>query len=196
MKEPPDDSTKDKSSLRPQGIRRKGFEGARWTRSRSPRASTRRDLLPLSSKGPVRRDPRDLFRSSVDLHGPFLAEEVSSRNVSRSSPFLGRGVRELPELAPSCYARCDGATDTWMFSKTFCRSKRREKCGAPGRRDPEGRYAPVDPAHAVISFIGMNLFTCCFSRSSILYGNTDEEGFRRSRPEEVADLFLRGLEAR
>ena len=61
----------------------------------------------------------------------------------------------------------------------------------------EGRYRDVDPVHAVISFVGMNLHYLILAPVvHSLWGIKDEEQFRRDRSEQVVDLFLHGLLAR
>lgn len=60
-----------------------------------------------------------------------------------------------------------------------------------------GRIRAVDASHAVTSFIGMNLFYLFFQPLiHSIWEIRDEEAFRRSRPREVVDLFLRGLQSR
>lgn len=61
----------------------------------------------------------------------------------------------------------------------------------------QGRFRSVDPMHALTSFVGMNLFYLFFQPLvHSIWEIRDEEAFRKSRPKEVADIFLRGLEAR
>ncbi len=60
-----------------------------------------------------------------------------------------------------------------------------------------GRLRVIDTRHAMISFVGMNLFYLIMAPifNSILEIN-DAEQFRHQRPEQIVDLFLHGIEAR
>ncbi len=61
----------------------------------------------------------------------------------------------------------------------------------------EGRYRDVDPVHAVISFVGMNLHYLILAPVvHSLWGIKNETQFREERAEQVVDLFLHGLLAR
>jgi TetR/AcrR family transcriptional regulator len=60
-----------------------------------------------------------------------------------------------------------------------------------------GKIRDVDVAHSFVSFIGMNLVYVFFSPIlNTVWEIEDEEAFRRSRPEQVVDLFLNGIRAR
>lgn len=60
-----------------------------------------------------------------------------------------------------------------------------------------GGVRPIDTRHAMISFVGMNLFYLIMAPivNSILEIN-DAEQFRQQRPDQIVDLFLRGIETR
>lgn len=60
-----------------------------------------------------------------------------------------------------------------------------------------GRFREGDSRQALISFIGMNLFYLLFApMANTIWGVQDEEAFRKQRPHEVVELFLRGIERR
>jgi AcrR family transcriptional regulator len=58
-----------------------------------------------------------------------------------------------------------------------------------------GRFRECDSRQALISFIGMNLFYLLFApMANSIWGIEDEEAFRKQRPREVVELFIRGIE--
>ena len=58
-----------------------------------------------------------------------------------------------------------------------------------------GRYRPVDPRQALLSFIGMNMFYLFMAPiANSIWEITDEQTFCTERPRQIVDLFLRGLE--
>jgi len=60
-----------------------------------------------------------------------------------------------------------------------------------------GIFRPVDPRQAMISFLGMNLFYLLVSPIfSLMLEIEDEEEFLQRRPNQIVDIFLRGLVAR
>lgn len=60
-----------------------------------------------------------------------------------------------------------------------------------------GKYRPVDPVQAIVSFAGMNLFYLILAPLvNSLWEVDDERCFREQRPHQVVDLFLHGLLAR
>jgi hypothetical protein len=60
-----------------------------------------------------------------------------------------------------------------------------------------GRLRPMDPRQAMVSFVGMNLFYLLMAPiANFMLEIEDANKFRQRRPDEVVDLFLRGLEGR
>ena len=151
----------------------------------------------------------------------FLYQTILEGLFARVSPFVARLLDEdlppeqrfeelarfyvdlfeqTPELPPILLREMasGGERIREIFSRTILQAEVPRKVRAlleDGVR--RGVFRPVDPPHAVISFIGMNLFYLLFQPlMHSIWEIRDDEAFRRSRPKEVADLFLRGLEAR
>jgi TetR/AcrR family transcriptional regulator len=60
-----------------------------------------------------------------------------------------------------------------------------------------GRLRRLDPRQAMVSFVGMNLFYLLMAPiANFMLEIEDANKFRQRRPDEVVDLFLRGLEGR
>lgn len=58
-----------------------------------------------------------------------------------------------------------------------------------------GQLRDIDPRQVLISFIGMNLFYLLMQPiANSMWEIEDAENFRRERPAQIVDLFLRGLE--
>lgn len=109
-------------------------------------------------------------------------------------------VQDTPELPPIILREmaAGGQRVRRVFSQTLLRADVPARVRAlldEGVRS--GHIRPVDVTHAVTSFIGMNLFYLFFQPLiHSIWEIHDEEAFRRSRPREVVDLFLRGLQSR
>lgn len=130
-----------------------------------------------------------------------LAEDLTAEErFSELARFYIDVFENFPELPPIVLREMasGGERIRGMFSRTVLQVEAPRKVRAlleDGIR--RGAFRPVDPTHAVISFIGMNLFYLLFQPLvHSIWEIRDEEAFRRSRPQEVADLFLRGLETR
>jgi len=66
-----------------------------------------------------------------------------------------------------------------------------------GRGSGEGEFRDVDGRHAMLSFVGMNLFYLMMSPiANSMLEIEDAETFREQRPGHIVDLFMRGLEKR
>lgn len=60
-----------------------------------------------------------------------------------------------------------------------------------------GRFQSVDSRHAIISFIGMNMFYLLMAPAvNSVWEITNDKKFRRERPQQVVNLFLHGLKVR
>jgi TetR/AcrR family transcriptional regulator len=143
----------------------------------------------------------ELFGRASSFMARILAEELSvEARFSELARFYADLFEGSPELPPIILREMasGGERIRGMFSRTVLQIEAPRRARAlldEGIR--RGAFRRVDPAHAVISFIGMNLFYLLFQPLvHSIWEIQDEEGFRRSRPQEVADLFLRGLEAR
>lgn len=114
--------------------------------------------------------------------------------------FYVEAFATTPELPPIVLREMasGGERIREMFRRTLLQVEMPQRARAlleEGAR--RGAFRDVDPVHAVISFMGMNLFYLLFQPLvHSMWEIRDEEAFRRSRPKEVADVFLRGLEAR
>lgn len=61
----------------------------------------------------------------------------------------------------------------------------------------DGSYRSIDVVQATVSFMGMNLFYLFFYPIlNSIWEISDDQAFRRARPEAVVDLFLNGIRAR
>ncbi len=143
----------------------------------------------------------EMFGRLSEVMARILAEDLTvEKRFSELARFYADVFEHSPELAPIILREMasGGERIRGMFSRTILQVEAPRRVRALLEEGIErGALRSVDPAHAVISFIGMNLFYLLFQPLvHSIWEIRDEEGFRRSRPEEVADLFLRGLEAR
>lgn len=61
----------------------------------------------------------------------------------------------------------------------------------------KGLFREVDTKHAIISFMGMNLFYLIMAPIvNSVWEIKDKRKFRKERPKEIVDLFLHGLEGK
>lgn len=131
----------------------------------------------------------------------LLGEDIPAEKRFEALAGFWSGVFEsTPELAPLILREMasGGERIREIFSRTLLQAdvpRRARSLLEDGVR--RGVFRPVDPVHAVTSFIGMNLFYLLFRPVvNSIWEIRDEEGFRKSRPKEVADIFLHGLETR
>lgn len=137
---------------------------------------------------------REVIRSAVeeelDLNGLFqqMAEQYVALFES-SDQFAPLVLRELASGGERIRGVVAG-----MLSEIGAPQRIRELFGEGIRN---GSYREIDVVHASVSFIGMNLFYLFFSPVlNSIWEITDDEAFRRSRPEAVVDLFLNGVRSR
>jgi TetR/AcrR family transcriptional regulator len=143
----------------------------------------------------------ELFGRVSEFMARILAEDVTAEErFSELARFWVEVIERSPELPPIVLREMasGGERIREMFSRTILQVEAPRRVRALLEHGIDrGAFRPVDPTHAVISFIGMNLFYLLFQPLvHSVWEIRDEEVFRRSRPQEVADLFLRGLEAR
>jgi TetR/AcrR family transcriptional regulator len=109
-------------------------------------------------------------------------------------------IERTPELPPIVLREMasGGERIREMLSRTILRAEVPQRVRALFEEGVRGgRLRHLDTTHAVTSFIGMNLFYLFFQPLiHSIWEIRDDETFRRSRPREVVDLFLRGLESR
>jgi TetR/AcrR family transcriptional regulator len=130
-----------------------------------------------------------------------LAEELPpERRFEALAAFWVDVFDNTPELPPLVLREMasGGERIREVFSRTLLQAEVPRRARAlleDGMR--RGEFRRVDPAHAVTSFIGMNLFYLLFQPLvHSIWEIRDEKAFRRSRPKEVADIFLHGLKTR
>jgi TetR/AcrR family transcriptional regulator len=134
---------------------------------------------------------REVIRSAVeeelDLEG--LIRQMAEQYVAlfeSSRQFAPLVLRELASGGERIRGVVAG-----MLSEIGAPQRIRELFGEGIRN---GTYRQIDVVHASVSFIGMNLFYLFFSPVlNSIWEITDDEAFRRLRPEAVVDLFLNGV---
>ena len=143
----------------------------------------------------------DLFGRARTFIDRVLAEDLSlDERLSELARFYSDVFTSSPELRPIVLREMASGGERMraMFSRTILEVEAPRRMRAlleEGIRD--GKLRRVDPAHAVISFIGMNLFYLFFSPLvAAVWEIEDGETYGRSRPQEVVDVFLHGIKAR
>jgi TetR/AcrR family transcriptional regulator len=143
----------------------------------------------------------ELFEKVSSFVARLLGEDLpAEKRFEELARFYVDVFENAPEFPPLILREMasGGERIREMFSQALLEAEVPRKVRAlldEGVR--RGTFRPVDPVHAVTSFIGMNLFYLLFQPLiHSVWEIRDEEAFRRSRPKEVADIFLRGLEAR
>jgi AcrR family transcriptional regulator len=143
----------------------------------------------------------DLFGHARAFLDRVLAEDMNVEDrFSELARFYVDIFESSPELPPIILREMasGGERIRGMFSRTILEVEAPRRIRALVEEGVQkGALRRVDPAHTVISFIGMNLFYLLFSPLvNSIWEIEDDETFRRSRPQEVVDLFLRGLQTR
>lgn len=181
----------------------KGFEGARVDRIASAAGVNKAMIYyHFTSKERLYETIlEELFGRARAFLDRVLAEEMTLEvRLSELARFYADVFTSSPELRPIVLREMAGGGERIraMFSRTILEVEAPRRMRAlVGEGIRKGALRRVDPAHAVISFIGMNLFYLLFSPLvDSIWEIEDDETFRRSRPQEVVDLFLRGLETR
>jgi TetR/AcrR family transcriptional regulator len=181
----------------------KGFEGARVDRIASAAGVNKAMIYyHFTSKERLYETIlEELFGRARAFLDRVLAEEMTLEvRLSELARFYADVFTSSPELRPIVLREMAGGGERIraMFSRTILEVEAPRRLRALFEEGiQKGALKRVDSAHAVISFIGMNLFYLLFSPLvDSIWEIEDEETFRRSRPQEVVDLFLRGLETR
>ena len=143
----------------------------------------------------------ELFGRARTVIDRVLAEGLSlDERLSELARFYNDVFTSSPELRPIVLREMAGGGERLraLFSRTILEVEAPRRLRAlldEGIR--EGTLRRVDSAHAVISFIGMNLFYLLFSPMvTSVWEIENDETFTRSRPQEVVDVFLHGLKTR
>jgi TetR/AcrR family transcriptional regulator len=143
----------------------------------------------------------ELFGRARTFIDRVLAEDLSlDERLSELARFYSDVFASSPELRPIVLREMASGGERMraMFSRTILEVEAPRRMRAlleEGVR--EGTLRRVDSAHAVISFIGMNLFYLLFSPMvASVWQIQDGETFGRSRPQEVVDVFLHGIKTR
>lgn len=181
----------------------KGFEGARVDRiARDAGVNKAMIYYHFGSKEKLYQAViDDVFSAVKNFVARALVESADLEGLfAEMSGFYLEFFESSPQLAPLVLREMAAGGErirgvlAQMVSETGARQKVGELLEA-GIRD--GSLRRLDIIQTFVSFIGMNLFYLFFSPVlNSIWEIEDESGFRRSRPEAVADLFLNGIRFR
>jgi len=143
----------------------------------------------------------ELFGRARGFLDRVLAKHMSlEERLSEVARFYSDAFTSSPELRPIILREMAGSGERIraMFSRTILEVEAPRRMRALVEEGIEkGDLRRVDSSHAVISFIGMALFYVLFSPLvDSVWEIENGEAFRRSRPQEVVDVFLHGLKTR
>ena len=138
----------------------------------------------------LREAVRGAVEEQADLEGLF--SQVANHYVTMfesSEEFVPLVLREMA----SGGERIRDAVSSMVFEAGA--PERIRALFAEGIQD--GAFRSIDAVQATVSFMGMNLFYLFFYPIlNSIWEITDDQAFRRARPEAVVDLFLNGIRSR
>jgi TetR/AcrR family transcriptional regulator len=143
----------------------------------------------------------ELFGPARTFIDRVLSENMTlEERLTELARFYSEVFATTPELRPIVLREMASGGERMraMFSRTILEVEAPRRLRAlidEGVRS--GTLRRVDPAHAVISFIGMNFFYVLFSpMMASVWEIENDDIFNRSRPQEVVDVFLNGIKTR
>jgi TetR/AcrR family transcriptional regulator len=155
------------------------------------------------------RSKEDLYQTVIDEHltrvGQFISQNLRAQHspedfLANITLFIDTMFRERRTFVP-IFLR-EMASGGERIKDVFGRLMRENNFPVQVQEmldqgKKEGRFRQLDSRHAIMSFIGMNLYYQLMAPIfNSIWEIEDENQFREQRRKEIVDLFLYGLMAR